>query len=115
MVVTSTVVCAVVAKHAKSVKSIVVEIAIDHCSDPCCSPNEENLAVIHKESKWIRHMQCAIGHGVAEVLVVFVRSILGQECWPCPTSNATSKSDVLRGPRLTVRSLTSLSQSRSVS
>ena len=74
VVVTSTVVCAVVAKHTKSVKSIVVEIVVSHVSHPRCSPNKEYLAVVHKGLKWVRHMQCATGHSVAEVLVVFVDS-----------------------------------------
>ena len=40
---------AVIAKHAKSVRSIVVKIVVSHCSDPCCSPNKEDLAVFHEE------------------------------------------------------------------
>ena len=65
---------AVIAKHSKSVRSIVVKIVVSQCSDPCCSPNAENLAVVHKGSKWVRRMQCATRHSVAEVLVVFVDS-----------------------------------------
>ena len=50
-VVVSTVVGAVVAKHEKSVRSIVVEIVGSHCSDPGRSPNKENLAVAHNGLK----------------------------------------------------------------
>ena len=38
-----------VAKRAKFVRSFVVEIVVSHCSDPCCNPNKEDLAVSHKK------------------------------------------------------------------